>query len=100
MLKKIAKVMIGAGETKFTCKRCGKEWYVSVKEIKEQQKLKEETNKHIATANLGKAFSMSPSKHSKINAEVAQMKATQKMREDYDRCPECGSKSVEREFVE
>ena len=80
-------------EYKFTCERCGREWFASSKEIKEQKKLKKEIKLMNSVVNTTKIMRLGiPTKKVQIqNAILSQMKLAYS---DPTKCPDCGSRKV------
>jgi len=80
-------------EYKFTCERCGRTWFASSKELKEQKRLKKEINLMSATANMTKLsrLGIPTKKVQRQNAVLSAMKLTYS---DPTRCPDCGSRKV------
>lgn len=80
-------------EYKFTCERCGREWFASSKEIKEQKKLKKEINLMSATADITKfgRLGVPTKKVQRQNAVLSEMRHAYS---DPTKCPDCGSGKV------
>jgi len=80
-------------EYKFTCKRCGRTWFVSSKEIREQKRLKREINLMKTTANVTKLTRLGiPTK--KVQRQNAILSAMKLAYSDLKRCPDCHSRKV------
>ena len=80
-------------EYKFTCKRCGRIWYASSKEIREQKRLKREINLMNTTANVTKLSRLGiPTK--KVQRQNAILSTMKLAYSDPKRCPDCHSRKV------
>jgi hypothetical protein len=80
-------------EYKFTCERCGRTWFVSSKELREQKRLKKEINLMNATANMTKLRRLGiPTK--KVQRQNAVLSAMKLAYSDLTRCPDCHSRKV------
>ena len=80
-------------EYKFICERCGRTWFASSKELKEQKRLKKEINLMSATADITKfgRLGVPTKKVQRQNAVLSEMKHAYS---DPTRCPDCGSRKV------
>lgn len=76
-------------EYKFVCKKCGNTWYLSAKDIKEGKK-NAAMVKQLNAKQMGAIFAGSKRK---IEAQKAMLQSNSV---SYDKCPVCGSHSIEK----
>ena len=78
-------------EYRFICQRCGKEWYMTKKEIHKAKVAKRE----ITSMKLSRFSTLSVRKHHDLTTKIAIVDSIA----NYDKCPNCGSVNVEKTFV-
>lgn len=77
-------------EYKFTCERCGHEWYMTRREISEAHRAKE----NAAAMRIQRFTTLSTKKTNNLTSQIALLERTAF---DDKKCPACGSKKISKE---
>ena len=76
-------------EYEFKCQKCGKVWYATDKDIRDSNKLKYS----VGQAKIQRFSLIHGEKYTRNSEKIAQMQMADR---DPERCPNCGSRQVER----